>query len=138
VSAVPAGDDAAAMWTIRLPWTKPPLSLNDRSHWRLKAKRTAAVRAETAALARLELTADRVLTGVDLTPPIDVTLTYYPRDKRRRDADNLVATLKACCDGLVDAGVVLDDDPTFMVKHMPIIAAPDGDPRLELTVREIA
>lgn len=50
-----------------------------------------------------------------------VTLHYRPRDNRRRDADNLVPTLKALCDGLVDAGLVPDDTPNYMHKHMPVI-----------------
>ena len=48
-----------------------------------------------------------------------VTLHYRPRDNRRRDADNLVPTLKALCDGLVDAGLVPDDTPNYMHKHKP-------------------
>lgn len=52
---------------------------------------------------------------------VRVTMTYLPPDKRRRDSDNLVATLKAVCDGLVDAGVVADDTPAEMEKVMPVI-----------------
>ena len=29
-------------------------------------------------------------------------------------------------DGLVDAGLVVDDDPTHMVKDMPVIHEPSG------------
>ena len=116
-------------WTLRLPWNKPPLNLNDRTHWRTKAATTKGVRDAAQLLAA----------GIigHATGPIEVTLTYYPRDNRRRDADNLVATLKALCDGLVDAGITPDDTPEHMVKHMPIIGRADGDPRLELTVRRL-
>ena len=115
---------------LRLPWTTPPLSANDRRHWRAQAARVAEVRAfvrEAVAWANT----DKWPSGGD---HVVVTLTYYPRDRRRRDADNLVPTLKACCDGLVDAGVAADDTPDLMTKHMPVIAEPDGDPRLVLTV----
>lgn len=118
-------------WEIRLPWTAVPISLNGREHWRAKAAKVAAVRAST------HLAVAVATFAATMPERIDVTLTYYPRDKRRRDADNLVATLKACCDGIVDAGVVADDTPDLMVKHMPVILPPDGDPRLVLVIREV-
>lgn len=112
-------------WTIRLPYTKPPLSLNDRTHWRKKASITKAIRAHVAAAAAVIPVCDRAA----------VTLYYVPRDARRRDADNLIPILKAACDGIVDAGVVPDDTPELMTKHMPIICAPDrSDPHLYLIV----
>ena len=117
-------------WTVRLPWTKPPLSLNDRSHWRKKAADTADVRR----LARLFV---EVQTQYAVCERVAVTLTYCPRDKRRRDADNLVSTLKAVCDGIVDAHLVADDTPEFMVKHMPEIGEPTNDPCLILTIEEL-
>ena len=53
--------------------------------------------------------------------PIDlegrvVELVWFVTDKRRRDADNPVLTLKALCDGLVDAEIVPDDTPEYMTK----------------------
>ena len=115
-------------WIIQLPYTKPPLSLNDRKHWRKKASITKEIRDFVHQAAWLVIPA---------CSASDVTLHYVPRDARRRDADNLVPILKACCDGLVDAGVVPDDTPELMRKHMPIIdAANRADPHLYLVVRE--
>lgn len=112
-------------WTFRLPWTSPPLSLNSRIHWAAKARITSSVRRTTSRLCK----------PLGAANQIQVTLTYIPKDSRRRDADNLVATLKPICDGIVDAGVVTDDDPAHMIKDMPVIAAADPkDPRLELTI----
>ena len=57
-------------------------------------------------------------------PPLgrcEVTLTWFVVTKARRDDENPVPSLKAWCDGLVDAGVVEDDTSEFMVKNMPII-----------------
>lgn len=103
----------------------PPLSLNSRIHWAAKARITSSVRRTTSWLCK----------PLGAANQIQVTLTYYPKDSRRRDADNLVATLKPICDGIVDAGVVTDDDPAHMIKDMPVIAAADPkDPRLELTI----
>lgn len=52
-------------------------------------------------------------------PPCEafaVRLVWQPRDRRRRDADNPFPTIKTAVDGLVDAGVVADDDHT-RVRH---------------------
>ncbi len=125
-------------WEIRLPWTTPPLSLNDRSHWRAKASKTATVRALTKTVVSLcyVATSDTIPTKWPLSRAA-ITLTYYPRDRRRRDRTNLVATYKACVDGCVDAGVIPDDTPQWLEELMPVIAEPDGDPRLVLTIREL-
>lgn len=117
----------SASWTIRLPWQRPPLSLNDRSHWRTKAAMTAEVRQTTKLLLRGG--------GWEPADRVAIILTYYPADNRRRDRTNIVATYKACVDGCVDAGVIPDDTPEYLDEHMPVIARADGDPRLELTIR---
>lgn len=112
---------------IRLPWPKPPLSLNDRMHPKQKARAVRAVRSVAAAFVRAA--------HIPRANRISVTLTYHPRDSRRRDEDNLVATLKPLCDGIVDAGVVDDDDPAHMAKAMPTIAeAHPKDPHLVLSI----
>lgn len=101
-------------YTLELPYSKPPLSMNDRMHWRKKNGLTQHIRGTTAALAR----AAKLATGCK---HVTVCLHYRPRDKRRRDADNLMPVLKAACDGLVDHGLVADDTPDLMSKLMPVI-----------------
>lgn len=123
-------------WELRLPWTKPPMSANDRDHWRVKAAKTAEVRKAVARAVMLSEFTD------DPAPAhcghVRVGLHYWPRDSRRRDPDNLVAPfMKACCDALVDASVVRDDTPEFMTREFPVIHTPDGDPRLVLTIEEV-
>ena len=118
-------------WEIRLPWAKPPISANDRDHWRVKARKVAEIRGtaskHVAETYGLPYHADHITVG----------LIYVPRDRRRRDADNLVVPLmKALVDGIVDAGVVVDDDTEHVTRTMPVILAPDGDPRLVLTITE--
>jgi len=99
---------------IALSFTSPPLNLNQRMHWAQKAKITKAIRDEVAVKARP--LADQ-FTGQHF----EVTLHWQPRDNRRRDEENPVPTLKAACDGLVDAGLAVDDTPAEMRKHMPVI-----------------
>lgn len=116
-------------WTIRLPYATPPLTLNGRMHWATKARVTREVRAHVAWAMVHSQPCER----------IHVTLVYVPRDKRRRDRDNLVATLKPCIDGLVDAGIVPDDSPEYVSWTPPEIAAPDPkDPHLKLIVERLA
>lgn len=100
-------------WDIVLPYEKPPLTANQRMHWRAKAKITAQVR-DRAAWSAVEQHVRRL-------DRCKVELEWHVADRRRRDADNLVPTLKALCDGLVDARVVRDDTPDLMVKAMPTI-----------------
>lgn len=102
-----------------LGWSKPPLNMNQRMHWAQKAKLTAMVR-NTAhyACKHHRVPKDQA--------HVDVQLHYRPGDNRRRDADNLVPVLKACCDGLVDHSLVADDTPDLMRKHMPILHPSEG------------
>ena len=95
---------------------KNPLSLNARDHWSVKARHTKVWRNWAKGQAHE-------------FPPVDavnVRLTWFVTDKRRRDEDNLVPLLKALCDGLVDAGVVADDTPDLMGKRARIRPAPVG------------
>jgi crossover junction endodeoxyribonuclease RusA len=100
-------------WELVLPWTKPPMSLNDRMDRWTKARWTKTLRQTAWALAKQAK-----------IPPLhegcQVGLVYQPPDRRRRDEDNLFATLKPLADGLVDAGVVADDTPDLMRKECRI------------------
>lgn len=97
---------------FRFEWTKAPLSLNySNMHRMVKARITKEIRAEMALRA-----ADLPRMG-----RCRVVLTWVVNDKRKRDEENPVPVLKALCDGLVDAGVVVDDVPAYMVKLMPVI-----------------
>ncbi|MBP2333074.1 hypothetical protein [Corynebacterium freneyi] len=107
-------------YTLWLPYALPPLTANQRMHWRRKADTVRDVRYATNVLARNA----KLPQGVDHAT---VALHYVPRDRRRRDADNLVPTLKAACDGLVDAGLTADDTPNLMTKHMPTIDPPSRE-----------
>ena len=112
-----------------LPWTSPPLSLNDRGHHMARARKVADVRRAVFLTAQ----AHQLPTGVD---HVTVQMHYRPRDNRRRDTDNLVATLKPACDALAAGtkkspgyGLVPDDTPQWMAKPEPIIhPAVKGEP----------
>ena len=117
----------ADFWTIRLPYATPPLSLNGRQHWATKARITRElIHAVTVGSWQQKMMP---------CESIHVELIYVPRDRRARDRDNLVATLKPCIDALVRAGLVPDDTPEFVSWAPPIIAPPDSkDPHLRLEI----
>ena len=114
-------------WEIRLPYQRPPLSMNDRKHWAAKARVTKAVRRDVGWLLRAA--------RIPRQDHVTVQLGYTPRDARARDTDNLVATLKPICDAVVDVGIVPDDVPAWMAKPEPIIISPDrSNPHLWLVI----
>jgi crossover junction endodeoxyribonuclease RusA len=118
------------VYTIHYPFTSPPLHGNQRIHYMAKARETRKLRDLTRVKAR------------DI-PPLGyckVSLTWFVVINRRRDVENITPTLKAMCDGLVDADVVDDDTPEFMAKPMPeivLIPASAGPARFELRIEKI-
>ncbi|EKT83059.1 RusA-like holliday junction resolvase [Rhodococcus phage Mbo4] len=115
-------------YRIQLPWTAPPLSMNDRGASAgavfAKNREIAQIRSDVLRLARHARLPLNVGHAV-------VQLHYRPRDKRRRDTDNLIATLKPICDALAAGttkhpgyGLVADDIPQHMAKPEPIIHQP--------------
>jgi crossover junction endodeoxyribonuclease RusA len=101
-------------YEIVLPYTKPPLSLNQRLHWAVKAKLVKEVRTATAQLAKQA--------KIPPLEAVEITLIYTPKTARKRDTDNLFATLKPAVDGLVDAGVIADDNTEIVTKLSVLIA----------------
>lgn len=98
-------------YDLEFPWPSPPLTANQRLHWARKAQITAEVR----------LMVERAALRIPYLGRCDVSLTWIVANKRRRDVDNIVPTYKVACDALVLAGIVSDDTPDLMVKHMPVI-----------------
>lgn len=115
-------------WRFDFPWSKPPLSLNYRMHHMQAANLVKQIRSEMHARARVIPELSRC----------EVVLTWFVKDRRKRDDENPVPTLKALCDGLVDAEVVPDDTSEFMVKRMPVIVYRPGVPAsMRFTVKDI-
>ncbi|MFA5186672.1 MAG: hypothetical protein WC551_09370 [Patescibacteria group bacterium] len=59
---------------------------------------------------------------------------FYYATNRRRDQDNATAALKAAYDGIVDSGLVGDDDIRHMRRDSPEFAIDKDHPRVELTI----
>jgi len=106
-------------WEITLPWKRPPLTLNQRLAWPVKAGITKRVRRDVALLIRAH--------HIPPCGQVKVTLHWQPDTVRRRDLDNPFATLKVCVDAIRDAGVVADDDSTHVSFAVDIHPVRRGD-----------
>lgn len=124
------GEPTRRSWTLDLGHTAP-LRLNGsrRGHY-AHARNVKAFRHRAAWLAREA--------RIPSLERIAVELHYAPKDRRRRDPMNLVATLKPVEDGIVDAGVIPDDTPQYSVPTVPVIDDSTGQPgRLYVVIREV-
>jgi len=65
---------------------------------------------------------------------VSVTAEFFHKDKRRRDQDNAMGALKAVYDGIVDSGLVADDDYEHMERGVPTFSTDKAAPRVELTI----
>lgn len=117
-------------WHFDFEWPKPPLSLNYRMHHMQQANIVREL--------RTKMHAALMATGMPDMDRCEVTLTWFVNTRARRDDENPVPTLKALCDGIVDAEVVTDDTHEFMVKNMPVIVYRKGQPAsMRLTIKEL-
>lgn len=98
---------APASFQVTLPWPARALSPNTRLHWAPKAK---AVRAARDAAFWLTWQAQGGKRPGWPAAALDVT--FCPPDKRSRDRDNLIASLKHGQDGMSDALGI--DDARFI------------------------
>ena len=88
---------------VVLPWPSKELSPNATLHWAKKSKKKKEYRTACWALAlEAKLEAPQ---GEERFP---IEITFYPPDKRHRDADNMVAAIKSGLDGVADALKVND------------------------------
>jgi hypothetical protein len=94
-------------WTVTLDPGLPLLNANRRIHHHRRADITRALREAGEKAARDD--------GVPALHRAHIYGIYCPRDRRRRDVGNLYPTFKAAIDGLVDAGVLPDDDDTHLI-----------------------
>lgn len=81
------------------------LSANQRLHWAQKAERTRNIRALAAASAR----------GMEPVETVHVAAFIGYLRGGKADPSNAAPVVKACLDGLTDAGVWPDDDHTHVI-----------------------
>lgn len=101
------------MITLTLPFPPAGLSPNRirREHWSLRSELSKAYREECRLLTRQRLLQlGETKQTLPLKEPVRARITFVIKDNRRRDMDNLFAAFKPAIDGMVDAGVLRDDD----------------------------
>lgn len=116
------------MRDLILPWPSRQLHPNARVHWSRKARVTKAARQQAFALARcagwqlLQLPAGRLHLWID----------FYPPDRRRRDDDGLLASMKAARDGIADA-LGIDDSRFISHPYVRDEVRKGGEVRIRIT-----
>ena len=96
------------MTRFLLPWPDKVLSPNARVHWAKKAKAAKSVRNLVMIDAKITLSKDAGLAARLLADEIPITITFCPPDRRGRDIDNLLASIKPHLDGLAQ-GLGIND-----------------------------
>ena len=112
---------------MRVVVLEPPcafLNANDRLHYRTRNDRTQAWRSLTAIAARGGLRYGRA----------HIVILYRFPNNLRREVSNLQPTSKAICDGLVDAGLIPDDDDRHVIGPDNRREYPNGPPRVTVTI----
>jgi Holliday junction resolvase RusA-like endonuclease len=117
--------------TLQLP--NRSLAPNGRTHWRVKARATRTYRQVAHYYTAAEMQANAVAGGWTAA---EVEAAFWFPMNRGRDADNLLASLKAAFDGIADAGLVSNDR---QLTYLPVRQAIDRErPRVEITIRRTA
>lgn len=93
-------------YTVEIPAPCDWINSNHRTHRMVEARRVSAWRAASKAAAD-----DRY----HFTGPVHITATVHKTRAGRWDAGNLYPTAKAIVDGLVDAGLLVDDSNEYVV-----------------------
>lgn len=92
------------MTRIVLDWPPKELNPNARVHWFVKNRASKRYRDDAHILARAN--------GIPkMQGRVIATITFRPPDKRRRDIDNMLASIKAGIDGI--AGFIEVDDSNW-------------------------
>jgi len=84
---------------IDLPWPDKALHPNARVHWARRAKAAKSLRTAAAACT---LEAGIRRGDWDIPCAIRATVIFHPPDKRRRDIDGMLSSIKSGIDGIAD------------------------------------
>lgn len=122
--------------TIVLPLPSRDVSPNSRGHWAKKARAVKQQRRDAFIAATLALyPADERQRRKPRWKSASAKAVFYFRDARRRDRDNMAASLKGIYDGIVDAGILADDSG---LTHEPIVFEVDKEnPRVVISIRPL-
>lgn len=101
------------MNAITLPWPDKALSPNARTHFHAKAKIAKVYREQAYWTAKASPLA------MPREGNIALRIEFYPPDARKRDLDNMLASVKSAIDGIADAHAVNDLRFGFWIGRNP-------------------
>ncbi len=121
--------------TLTFPWPPRELSPNVARglHWGTKAAAASAYKRDCYLAMREQF--GPALTD-ELASPVLATATFYATVKRKRDMDNLDASLKALFDTLVTHCIITDDSSEHL-RHAESKLVVGTEKRVEVTLEEI-
>lgn len=125
-----AGGAARAGRVLKLSFARlPRLTSNTRLCWQAEMRRKSLIRKEGRRQGRE--------CGVKLLRAT-ATVIVHPKTRGRYDPTNWEPTWKALLDGLVDVGVLPDDNHRYLsrVSFVPGTCTPQG-PRLDVLLEEV-
>ncbi|PRX90680.1 hypothetical protein [Allonocardiopsis opalescens] len=117
-------------YTVTIPTDVKLLNSNSRLHRRKQAQLTKGIREAAGWVAKAAKipTLDRV----------EITAEIQPGSKQRRDPHNWQPSVKAAIDGIVDAGVLIDDDANHLLKVSFVLGEPHKPTRLVLRIHDLS
>jgi len=118
--------------TLELPPINPKLHSHNTGHWRTKA---AAVK-ELRRLAERK-TCKLLPPNFDTWPAAIVDYLFVVPTRHRRDFANMIQSQKAAIDGVVDAGLIPDDDWQHLDIGRVSCVVDKLSPRVLLTFRKV-
>lgn len=96
---------------LELPWPPRELHPNARMHWAAKARITKKARTTAAWIAK------SAGAGNLCVERLNVSIQFMAPDKRRRDTDGMISSVKAYLDGIADATGVDDSNFNLTIKR---------------------
>ena len=111
---------------LMLPWPDSILNPNRKDHWAKKHRPKVAARE-----AGYYIALDRGV-KLDAGKKYVVELVFCPPDKRKRDLDNLVSSMKSALDGMC-RGLGIDDE---MIRPLPDWGPVVKGGKVEVTITE--
>lgn len=68
---------------------------------------------------------------------IEIKPVFYFQINRKRDRNNYMAMLKSTIDGIVDAGLILDDNSEHIRETWPEMLIDENNPRVEILIERL-
>ena len=115
------------MIALTLAWPPRELHPNARVHWAVKARKTKNARIVAAWTAK---EAGIRNNDPDIPEALKVTVIFSPPDKRRRDEDGMLSSVKGYLDGIAD--MIGIDDSKFQIAIRKDAPVKGGAVRIEL------